>query len=56
MSHSHPAPRGIRPFEARLAALRAAKSPGCGCGHAHTAADGHQPSKAPHSDPAKGGP
>ena len=25
----------MRPLEARKAALRAAKNPGCGCGHAH---------------------
>ena len=37
----------MRPFEARLAALRGAKSPACGCGHAHTAADAHQPSDVP---------
>lgn len=49
-------PRGIRPLEARLAALRAAKSPACGCGHAHTAADGHAPSDAVRPEPAKGGP
>lgn len=45
--HAAKAPRGIRPFEARLAALRASKSPACGCGHAHTAADAHQPSDVP---------
>lgn len=49
-------PRGVRPLEARLAALRAAKSPACGCGHAHTAADGHAPSGAVRPEPAKGGP
>ena len=47
----------MRPFEARLAALRGAKSPACGCGHAHTADDGHAPSHAPSADDvAKGGP
>ena len=40
-------PRGVRPLEARLAALRASKSPGCGCGHAHTDDDAHKPSDAP---------
>ncbi len=51
-----PAVRGIRPFEARLATLRASKSPPCGCGHAHTAADGHAPSDTPRPEPSKGGP
>ena len=47
----------MRPFEARLAALRGAKSPACGCGHAHTAGDGHAPSHAPSAnDVPKGGP
>lgn len=47
--------RSIRPFEARLAALRA-KAPECGCGHAHTAGDAHAPSGAPKPDTSKGGP
>ena len=51
-----PAGRGIRPFEARLAALRGAKGPACGCGHAHTPGDAHAPSHAPDSDEGKGGP
>lgn len=46
--HAHRSvPRGIRPFEARLAALRASKSPDCGCGHAHTPGDAHKPSDTP---------
>ncbi len=50
-------PRGVRPFEARLAALRNAKGPACGCGHAHTPGDAHAPSHAPGADDvAKGGP
>lgn len=48
--------RGIRPLEARLAALRGLKSPECGCGHAHTATDGHAPSAAAKAEPDKGGP
>ncbi len=53
---SQPAKRGVRPLEARLAALRGAKGPACGCGHAHTASDGHEPSHAPDSGDGKGGP
>ena len=47
-AHAHaPKARGIRPLEARLAALRASKSPECGCGHAHTPGDAHKPSDVP---------
>jgi hypothetical protein len=52
-----PRARGLRPFELRLAKLRAAKGPACGCGHAHTPGDAHEPSHAPSSnDIPQGGP
>jgi hypothetical protein len=39
----------MRPFEARMAALRAAKSPGCGsgCGHAHGPTHAHAAPEPP---------